>query len=220
MSAAARLSKSGAALLSALAASGCSVGDGEGVVRSDRLYAEDCWDDAYDLEPDFFAADPFRETMTIRVQRGSELEEVSDGLSVLITDVPLIRETLLGVENGIQVTLPPGVAPPGVAPGQQCGGGPCPKSPVHMALYLQESCHNQGTVLYGLDGFITFQHLFSGDPNEQDAAEKLIEASFEILVGDPRVTTIGLENRSPTTNVVTGNFRFYFERGQPAQAFP
>lgn len=208
----------GAALVGS---AGCSVGDGEGFVRSDALFAEECWDDTYELNPDFFAADPFRDTMTIRVQRGSDLQEVSDVLVVLITDVPLIRESFLGVEDGLAVTLPPGVAPPGVAPGSQCGGSPCPESPVHIALQLQESCHNQGTVLYGLNGSITFQHLFSGDPNEQDAAEKLIEASFDIVVGDPRVTDPSVTRElPPQASRLNGYFRFYFERGQPAQAFP
>jgi len=39
----------------------CSVGEGEGWVRSDRLVIEDCWDGPFDLQPTFFGANPHRE---------------------------------------------------------------------------------------------------------------------------------------------------------------
>ncbi|HTN92093.1 MAG TPA: hypothetical protein VL242_50835, partial [Sorangium sp.] len=70
---------------------GCSLGQGEGEVYSSRLRAANCWDDSYDMRPDFFAAVPYRSTLQIRVQRGSDLQEISDGLAVLIDDVDLIR---------------------------------------------------------------------------------------------------------------------------------
>src|SRR5689334_1104581 len=60
--------------------SACSLGDGTGEVRSDNLIAKDCWQGEYDLQPDFFAAEPFRDSLYIRVQRGSDLEGVSDGI--------------------------------------------------------------------------------------------------------------------------------------------
>ena len=59
------------ALLAATPA--CSLGEGEGEVYSDLLYAVSCWNDRYDMGPDFFAAEPFRNTMQIRVQHGSDL---------------------------------------------------------------------------------------------------------------------------------------------------
>lgn len=229
---------------------GCSLGTGEGRVHSDHLIAKDCWGSAYDLQPDFFAAVPFRETLQVRVQRGTDLAEVSDGLSVLIDDVPKIRDDpgdeddadhLLG--KPLCVALPPGVAPPGtpigaeVDAGAAAGGGgsggagggagapfvECDKPLVHMSLYLQRSCHNQNVVLYAVAGSITFQHLFSGDPNEDTGAEKFTQAEFDIEVGDPRDVALGepvealpADRRSR----VTGFFSFYFERGQPGQPFP
>lgn len=207
--------------LLSVSALGCSLGEGEGEVKSDRLLARDCWDDVYDLEPDFFAADPFREKVHFRIQRGGNVQEVSDGLSVLVDDVKNVRENMLGQE--IAVTLPPGVAPPGVAVGEQCGGEACETSPVHVALFLHESCHNQNVVLYGLSGTIVFDSLYSGDKEEKDAAEKLTEARFDIMVGDPRdgeVTEGGGLGEIPNQSHVTGYFEFFFERGQPAQPFP
>lgn len=202
--------------LVAIPAAACvSVGEGEGEVTSGHLFARDCWDDTYDLKPDFFAADPFRNQMEINVQRGSDLLEVSDGLSILVDDVEAIRSSL---GTAVNVTLPKGVAPPGIPEGTLCAAAGC-DSPVHVALYLLESCHTQNTVLYATSGTITFYDLFNGDLNEKDADKKFTKASFDITVGDPR-------DFDPATGVIantsqiTGSFEFFFQRGQPAQPFP
>ncbi|MCC6557986.1 MAG: hypothetical protein IT372_33995 [Polyangiaceae bacterium] len=207
------------ALACALALTACSLGQGEGEVHSDRLIARDCWDRAYDLQPDFFAAVPYRETLQIRVQRGNDLQEVSDGLAILVDDIETIRNEKLGA--ALQVALPRGVQPPGSPvpePGPLAG-----TSLVHMGLYLQQSCHNQNTVLYAVSGEITFSALFSGDPNEKDAAEKYTDASFDVMVGDPRDAAPGAPADAIPEELqsrLTGYFRFYFERGQPGQPFP
>jgi hypothetical protein len=244
-------------LLVALTA-GCSVGQGSGDVKSNALYAHQCWGTPptssnptvavgwpYDMQPDFFAANPYMSQLQIRVQRGSDLTEVSDGLAVQVDDVNLIRNAIanpssadggtLPADAGVadaggssggsgggvkwRVTMPVGVHPPG------SGTVPPPGfvSPVHMALYLERSCHNQNIVLYGVDGYVTFNALFDGDPNETSAANKLTDATFDVQFGDisdvpegayAGDVPAGLQSR------VTGNFRFYFERGQPAQPFP
>jgi hypothetical protein len=280
----------------ALLITGCSLGQGTGDVTSDKLFAHECWgqvdgggnpDEArYDLKPDFFAAIPYRSTLQIRVQRGNDLQEVSDGLSVLIDDVPKIRAALDaarsfqasgpadagmtdagttdagmtdagvpdagsadgGVPEGgapsscaptvtpvgmlgphadgtatFQVALPAGVTPPGsptVPPPDLLADPPI----VHMALYLQRSCHNQNTVLYAVSGTITFTALFSGDPNESSAAEKLIEVTkLDVQVGDIRDVPLGAYPREIPCELqsrLQGGFKFYFDRGQPAQPFP
>ena len=198
----------------------CSLGEGEGEVFSDRLQARACWDDRYDLEPDFFAAVPFRNSVQLRVQRGTDIQEVSDGVSVLVNDIETIRREYLGVP--IPVTLPAGVAPPGVPEGSQCGAEGCPDPTVHVALYLLQSCHNQNTVLYGVSGTVTFQELFSGDPNEDTGTDKLTEATFDVMVGDPRDAPRSGDDAGviPGQSRIQGRFRFFFERGQPAQPFP
>jgi len=198
----------------------CSLGEGEGEVSSDFLYAVSCWKDRYDMGPDFFAAEPFRNTMQIRVQHGSDLKEVSDGLVILVNDVSSIRENHRG--QAIPVSLPPGVAPPGVPVGEQCGGEACPDPTVHVALYLLASCHNQNTVLYGLSGTVTFDELFSGDENERTGSDKLTDATFDVMVGDPRDAPLTGEDAGivPNQSHLQGRFRFFFERGQPAQPFP
>jgi len=207
-----------AACVASLGAAGCSLGQGEGEVKSDALVAHDCWFDAYDLRPDFFAAVPYRSTLQMRVQRGTDLQEVSDGLAVYVEDVDRIREDLIGTP--LQVTLSPGVLPPG-----STFPPPPPEDQpaTHLALYLQRSCHNQNVILYAVDGTITFHSLFSGDPNEAEAAEKYTDAEFDVWMGDPRDAPVGAPaNEIPQEfqSRVTGFFRFYFERGQPGQPFP
>jgi hypothetical protein len=205
----------------AFAAAGCSLGQGEGKVYSAKLYAKDCWFDEYDLQPDFFAAVPFRDTQQIRIQRGSDLEEVSDGLLVLVDDTPTIRQRL---GQPICVSLPPDVRPPGspigADPGQGCADGPL----VHMGLYLQRSCHNQNIVLYAVSGHITFANLFDGDPNELSAEQKYTDATFDdVVVGDPRDVKLGAkayEIPAEKQTHLSGYFRFYFQRGRPGQPFP
>lgn len=199
----------------ALVTSCVSVGEGQGFVQSEQLNAPECWDAAYDLAPNFFAAEPFRDTMQIRVQRGSDLKEVSDGVTILVTSIEGVRARL---GEPIEVGLPQGVSPPGVPVG--CDGAPCPERLVNLALYLHQSCHNQNMVLYATEGTITFEELFSGDPNEDDAAEKLTVARFDVLVGDPRVLADPEVDASTAQSRLTGYFRFFFQRGQPAQPFP
>jgi len=205
-------------VIGALAVAGCSLGQGEGEVKSDALVARDCWFDAYDLKPDFFAAVPYRSTLNIRVQRGTDLQEVSDGLTVSVDDVDAIREKL--IDKPMSVTLSPGVLPPGTTPPPPPPEG---QPAVGLALYLHRSCHNQNIVLYAVDGTVTFHSLFSGDPNEADAAEKFTDAEFDVLMGDPRDAPVGGPANAVPTEMqsrVTGFFRFYFERGQPGQPFP
>jgi hypothetical protein len=209
------------ALLAALAVSACSVGEGEGSIRSERLFIADCWDGPVNLRPSFFGANAFeqQDSMLIRVQRGGRELEVSDGIVVAVNDVTAIREDMLGQD--LAIGLPAGVSPPGVP----VRWVPDPPK-VSLSLYLYESCHAQNSAAYAFDGWIRFSSLFSGDRNETNAADRLTDAEFEAYVADPREMDYdSLGNPSPNdglgrASVVTGSFRFYFERGVPAQPFP
>jgi hypothetical protein len=194
----------------------CSLGEGEGQISSNKLFVNGCWNGQFQLSPDFFAAVPYRRTLTIRVQHGGDTEEVSDGATILVDDIDRIRQEIAVNPNAtFRVGQPPAVVPPGypVVP------DPNP-SLVHLTLYLHRACHAQNSALYSVDGTITFHALFDGDLNETNAAEKLTEAEFsDIVVGDPR-------DRVPGGDVIQnlshlwGHFKFYFQRGQPAQPFP
>jgi hypothetical protein len=190
----------------ALALQACSLGEGEGEVASDWLSVSNCWRGPFQLNPDFFAAVPYRRTLSIRVQHGGDTEEVSDGIAVLVDDIDKVRQSL---DRPLRVALPPSV----VAPGQPIVPDPNPAI-VHLTLYLQRSCHAQNAVLYGTGGQITFHSIFNGDPTETNAAEMLTDAEFpDVTVSDPR------ENQ-PVESHLRGRFKFYFQRGQPAQPFP
>jgi hypothetical protein len=140
---------------------------------------KNCWDGPFDLQPDFFASIPFDDTQQIRVQRGDRSVEVSDGVILVVNDVAKIRETQLGVP--IQLGLPIGVKPPGFPPRVEV----VPPQ-VSLSLYLYATCHLQNGALNSVTGTITFDHLFSGDRNENNAEERLTEAHFDALVADPR----------------------------------
>ncbi len=212
-----------AALLAGVA--GCSTGEGAGWVRSDRLYIEDCWNGPFDLKPTFFAANPFREEeLLIRIQRGDNTQELSDGLTVHVVDIGRIRDELLG--QSIDVGLPPGVTPPGVP----VAADPDPPL-VSLALYLHNTCHAENGTVYAVkpdrvaDGVavsstITFSSLFSGDPNENIADDRLTEARFQAVFADPRDLESDGMVPAEKASIVEGSFRFFFQRGPPAQPFP
>ncbi|HEX6766497.1 MAG TPA: hypothetical protein VF103_13485 [Polyangiaceae bacterium] len=191
----------------------CGVGDGEGWVRSENLYVTDCWNGKFDLGPDFFAANPSpgSKSLSLRVQRGDDLEERSDGLTVIVNQLSRVRGM---VGSDIQVGLPVGVSPPGVPVVEN------PDPPlVNLALYLHGTCDRQNGTVYSVDGTIHFESLYSGDPNEGDADDRLTEASFDAWFADPR-ELVGPASTNPSVmSQVRGHFRFFYQRGQPAQPF-
>jgi hypothetical protein len=207
-------------LVAALA--GCSTGEGQGSVVSDDLYVKNCWHGPFDLRPSFFASDPFENTQQIRIQRGERMIGVSDGVSFVVNDVDTIRKTQLN--QAIPLGLPIGVRPPGFPIRVEAN-----PPQVSMTLYLNDTCHVQNGGLYSIDGTITFTSLFSGDRNENDSENRLTEATFTATVADPRDAdfvqaadggAVTVEPVADDTSVVTGTFRFFFQRGSPAQPFP
>ena len=202
-----------AVLAASLACLGCSTGEGEGAVSSDQLFIDNCWNGPFELDPTFFAANPYRDQMMIRIQRGEDIQELSDGLLVLVDRVDAIRTGRLG--EPIDVGLPIGVFPPGVP----IEANPDPPL-VSLSLYLHNSCHNTNSALYSIGGSITFESLFSGNPNETDADDRLTDARFEVDFADPRDQLATGEYPPGRVSRVNGYFRFFFQRGQPAQPFP
>jgi hypothetical protein len=207
-----------------LAAPGCSVGTGTGFVTSDRLFVDGCWLGTFNLQPNFFAANPYEDTLTIRVQRGERDIRESDGITMLVGDVPGIRTGgLLGTE--LPLGLPVGVSPIGY------GLPDVPNPPAaSMTLYLHNSCRGQNAELFAVDGHVIFEQLFSGDLNEDTADDRITKGSFVAFVVDPRDAMprastdadAGPAYTYPAdrTSRVDGEFNFVFHRGTPAQPFP
>lgn len=140
----------GVALALATTAPACSQGDGVGTIVG-TLDVPDCWTGSFDLHPDFLAAVPYRDSLTLRIQSGSDFETFSDGLSILITDRNEIRpdaSTNFAGRYGeaLRVDLPPGVAAPGtpIAPDAD-------PALVNMTLYLQRTCRTKTVTLQAVD---------------------------------------------------------------------
>jgi len=252
-----------AGVMVAASMNGCSVGNGTGTVVG-QLYVTDCWSGSYDLQPDFFAATPLAsdDSLVIRIQHGSDYVNFSDGISILVTGVSVIRAAIdndggTSQAQNLSVTLPPSVLSPGVPLSPQPPGA-------QFALYMQQTCQGDTPGLYGMsivttnagtndggalctaattaaasqcDGgaspptlgpsTITFEHLFDvslangGDPGGLSAGQRLIQAHFDVLLGDPREECPGnMGPPAPCHGRLKGSFSFYFERGTPAQAFP
>src|SRR5439155_15727100 len=110
------------------------------------------------------------------------------GREVLNYSTTTIRDAIpAGGTASFDISLPVGLHAPGtpIQPPPVRLGGQAPV--VHMALYLQYSCHNQNTILYAVSGQITFASLFDGDPNEKNANAKYTDATFsDVSFGDPR----------------------------------
>ncbi|HVH41597.1 MAG TPA: hypothetical protein VM925_04615 [Labilithrix sp.] len=156
----------------------CSQGEGVGRITG-TLDVPDCWTGAFDLSPDFLAAVPYREAMTLRVQSGSDFQNFSDGLTILISDRTKIRPDPSKGFAGrygqpLRVDLPPEVTPPGT-----------PVEPdadpalVSMALYLQRSCRTKTVTLHAVDevtipsdGTCTAEAMPGADPNQGCAGDK------------------------------------------------
>jgi hypothetical protein len=68
--------------------------------------------------------------------------------------------------------------------------------------------------------WIEFDDLFDGNPYETSAVKRLTKGTFHAYLGDPREGCPGgVGPPPPCRGHLTGEFSFYFERGQPAQPF-
>ncbi len=222
----------------------CSISEGEGTAQG-TLNVADCWSGAYDLQPDFFTAAPYRETsLLLRIQKGGDYQSYSDGFSILVDDIDTIRKEKLGMELGVD--LPPNVVPLG-----RPAIPDATPAPVSAALYLQATCRTQNVALYAVDralldetgecngdappvcdlgsvpaarigtSRLTFNKLYNGVIDEPSASERLIEGNFDFYLVDPREICNGGSGTPPRCRGhISGQFRFYFQRGRPAQAFP
>lgn len=175
-------------------AMGCSVGAGDGAVMG-TVTSEECGLDhePFNLKPSFFAAQPIEEMLEIRIQRNSDFEDKSDGINLFVRDADLIQRERL--EQPIDLAAVNAV--------------------VTMNLYLNHSCKvDRRSTPFNLNaraGTITFHQIYA-----PQVSRKQIETDAEfadVLFEDPYKP----EERNA---VLSGHFRFLFNRGRPAQRFP
>jgi hypothetical protein len=102
------------------------------------------WAGPYNMNPDFYAALPYMNTLELRIQNGGDYETFSDGVEILIDDTTKIIPNEYG--KALSVSLPVGVAPVGVP----LAANENPAN-VHLTLYLQQTCQIQDVALYALE---------------------------------------------------------------------
>lgn len=243
------LSSAAVAIVIAAASPACSQGEGEGAVIG-VLNVPTCWEGAFDLSPDFFAAVPYRNGIQMRIQNGSDFQNFSDGLSILVYDVPQIRPTRY--RQPLAVDLPPEVTPPGVP--VQIDPDP---ALVGITLYLGRSCRTQNVTLHAVeevaiapDGSCETRALMGADPTAGCAPD--VENPAGVGSGRSLIAFTSIANGvlteetaaerlnagcfdiyladpreaqpggppPPCRGHIKGTFSFFFERGRPAQPFP
>lgn len=128
----------------------CSQGEGTGKVAG-TLNVPNCWTGPFELDADFLAAVPYRESLQLRIQSGSDFASFSDGMSVLLYDINKVRpDSSAGFAGrygqALSVDLPPEVTPPGVPVKAKAD-----PAIVSATLYLQKSCRTQNVTLHAVE---------------------------------------------------------------------
>lgn len=175
-------------------AAGCAKGTGEGNAVG-QVWAPDCGlnGEPFELNPDFFAMQPSAsvEIIDIIVQRGSDIQSYTDGISVFIRDPQMVKGSMLGAEIDL--------------------GGLA--APVEMTLYLNATCPGIARipVVYGAaSGTIRFDELYV--PWMHNETEETVAVFTNVVLVDNKDAD---ERRA----VLDGEFRFLFEEGLPTQYF-
>ena len=199
------------AVAAAVASISCEVGQGVGSVRG-NLHVDCEGKDlsAYEMGPDFYGAIAANNRLLIRIQRGGDIQEYSDNLVIVVDDTDRIQD---GVPIQLKLHPPLGSPPSAVA------------EAVRISLSLRGTCGsgrlgaNDPTqvVLHAIGGTITFKSILRGDPSSTDTNAKRIEGNFNIQLEDPRHAE-GTAAR--TAGTLNGDFKFFYQRGGPAQPFP
>jgi hypothetical protein len=183
--------------LAASLAAACSVGVGSGEVTG-QVSAPECGleGEPFDLAPSFFAADPVEEILEIRVQRGSDFEDTSDGLLITVRDANQVKERL-----GEPLAI----------------GAAGSNALVELSLYLNATCTDRfeaPPVFVGRAGTITFSSIYAPQVSESEVETA---ATFTNVQFDDGRDPGGRDMRNAT---LSGEFRFLFNRGRPIQRFP
>jgi hypothetical protein len=191
----------------------CEVGQGSGRVYG-NLVVQGCDGkdlSAYDMAPDFFGANSVQNQLLIRIQRGGDLQEYEDNLVITVND-----RTQVVDDQPIAIELQ---RPPGSQPSVQ-------PPLIRMTLSLRGTCgsghvganDDPAVVLHAVSGNITFKSILRGDPSSSDTNSKRIEGFFDnVAFEDPRHAE---GTPASSYGTVSGQFKFFYQRGSPAQPFP
>ncbi len=189
----------------------CSTGAGNGRVWG-SLDLPSCGieTDDFDMDVDFFAADYFDNTLTIRLQRTGQTPTFTDGVTLVVRDVEAMSAAPTDQTHEIHVE-------PSWDSFKQSGhdaGTPVTTtaSPVKVSLYLNETCPDNRLGFSDGAGTLTMESIYV--PGKQ----KRIKGTFQLEFVDPRHWK-SPEEFGPHAEI-HGEFDFNYTRGKPAQPFP
>ena len=174
---------------------GCSVGHGRGEITG-TLTIDGCKNQgAYSLAPDAFFADTAEQLLSLRVQRGGDIETYSDGVAVLVKNAALLKEQRLGEDIDLSARAEPLVA---------------------ATAYFNETCFTQErtkipALMEAVSGSIRFDAIYAPrvDKREVRISAQLLEVMFR-----------DAERPNQRWAQLDGSFDFLYVRGAPAQHFP
>jgi hypothetical protein len=208
------------ALVAMVALAGsCAVGEGEGFVKG-SLKLDKCDADlsGYDMNPNFFGAQSVGPQLLIRIQKGADLQEYQDNLIISVDDVDYVRSLIDADHHGqpipVEAERLPGSPP--AKPGPQ----------VRMSFSLRGTCgspklnpgDNPEVILHATTGNIVFDYIYDPSADSRDTNAKRIEGHFEnVLFEDPRKP---MSAGGKNGGTLSGQFKFFYQRGGPAQPFP
>jgi hypothetical protein len=114
--------------------------------------------------------------------------------------------------------------PDGGEPPDMCGGPatvPAAGADASAAPVADASGESGATFQRTGQSTIVFRSMFDANPAEANAKQRLTDADFELYFADPREICPGGLGPPPRCRAyLKGTFKFYFERGRPAQPFP
>ena len=200
----------------------CAVGKGTGSVTGNiSLVGCDADLAHYDMQPDFFSATEAHGQLIIRIQPGGYYQEYSDSVTIAVQSYEDINAQIAA--GGGSATIPVSLErPPGSAPS-------VPPPPVRLTLSLRKSCgsdklnpatDNPYVVLHAVSGTIKFTSILHGDIYSRDTNGKRIEGEFHVELADPRTWGTEAANGQAANGHLDGTFKFFYQRGGPAQPFP
>ncbi len=204
--------------LAVVVSTACSQGEGDGRITG-TINVPGCWSGPFELAPDFFAGQPFRESFQIRIQSGSDFQTFSDGLTITLYDTTTVRPDAENNQPGrygqpLAVSLPPEVTPPGVPIKVE----PDP-APASLTLYLQRSCRVQNVTLHAAsevsipaDGTCDAPAVMGGDPTAGCDPEKESPAgvgSGKSLIAFKSVANGRLDEPTASERYTAGCFDVY-----------
>jgi hypothetical protein len=172
----------------------CSVGHGSGDIDGTVYFAGCRREGPYALAPNAFFAETAEQLLSLRVQRGGNVEVFSDGISVLVRDAALVKTSYLGVEIDL-------------------AEGPDPL--VEATAFFNDTCPSERdripVLLKAVSGSVRFDAIYAPQINKKQVriTAQLTDVRFE----DP-------ERPAQRWAELSGFFDFLYVRGSPAQHFP